>query len=98
MPETTDRKGIHGKLIERAREDEAFKARLIQDPKAAIEDCLGAPVPDGIEIEVLEEKPNKLYLVLPVAREDMELSDEALEKVAGGEDCTACVWTCGCGP
>ena len=93
MPEATSRKGICGKVIERARADDAFRARLIDDPKAAIEECVGSPVPDGIEIEVLEEKPTRLYLVLPQPRVDMEMSDEDLAKVAGGEivwDCMEC--------
>jgi len=96
MAKTRDIKSVHDKLIGKAREDEAFKAKLIQDPKAAIKDCLGVAVPDGIEIEVLEEKPDKLYLVLPVARDDTELSDEDLVKVAGGTMCAPPWWPCDC--
>lgn len=83
---------LQAKLAEKAQADPEFKAKLLQDPKAAIRDALDVTVPEGIEIEVREETPQKLYLVLPVSSEDMELSDEMLDQAAGGAcwDCTDC--------
>lgn len=77
------------KLIGRAWEDEAFKQELLSNPKAVFEKESGQKLPKEVEIEVLQETPNKVYLVFPnnpvsdVAAEE-ELSEEALEAVAGG--------------
>lgn len=79
---------LEAKLIEKAIADEAFKRELMSNPKAAIAKELGQEVPDELEIEVLEQTPIKLYLVLPMsesARDSSnELSEEQLEAVAGG--------------
>jgi hypothetical protein len=44
----------------------------------------GVVIPESIEVEVVEETPEKGYLVIPVNR--VEISDEQLE-VAGGGYC-----------
>ncbi|HEY9768998.1 MAG TPA: hypothetical protein V6C71_10970, partial [Coleofasciculaceae cyanobacterium] len=45
-------------------------------------------LPDGLEIKILEETSNTLYLVIPRnplnAEVTEDLSEEALESVAGG--------------
>ena len=90
---TTKRTSLHERLIAKAQEDPAFKQKLMDDPKAAIQEGFGVGVPADVEVEVLEEKPTKLYLVLPAKVDNVELSDEMLEQVAGGGcgwDCTDC--------
>ena len=57
--------------------------------RAVIARETGQELPEGVEIEVLESTPKKLYLVLPlkVESEEMpsdELSNEQLDAVAGG--------------
>ncbi len=75
-------------LIIKAWKDESFKQELISNPKAVYARELGQTIPEMPEITVLEESSNALYLVIPkkpvnvVASE--ELTDEALEAVAGG--------------
>ena len=86
----TQRSSLHARLIAKVQEDPTFKQKLMDDPRAAIRDSFGFGVPADVEIEVLEEQPTKLYLVLPTKVEDIELSDEMLEKVAGGEWCWDC--------
>lgn len=80
---------LEAKLIEKAMADEAFKRELMSNPKAAIAKQLGQEVPAEIEIEVLEQTPTKLYLVLPMSQSavgssNQEMSEEQLEAVAGG--------------
>ncbi|MCC5609703.1 NHLP leader peptide family RiPP precursor [Nostoc sp. CHAB 5834] len=76
------------KLIQRTWEDEAFKQELLSNPKAVFARESGQELPKEIEIEVLQETANKVYLVLPnnpaPAGSEGELSEEALEAVAGG--------------
>jgi len=72
------------KIIEMAQKDPAFKQKLLDDPKGATQEALGVTVPESIELEVLQETPTKLYLVLPADEEDVERSDAALAQVAGG--------------
>ena len=53
------------RLIEKATADETFRARLLADPKNAVQDELGVQVPDGFTIEVHEEAADTGHLVLP---------------------------------
>ncbi len=77
----------YAKVVARAWSDEAFKAQLLSDPAAALKEA-GVAVPDGVTVEVVENTETLFHLVLP-PRPDEELSDEALEKVAGG-GCPIC--------
>ncbi|GET37478.1 NHLP leader peptide family RiPP precursor [Microseira wollei] len=76
-------------LIERALEDENFKQELLSNPKAVYARESGEEMPTDLEIEVIRETANKVYLVLPnnpapTTTDEGELSEEALEAVAGG--------------
>lgn len=86
MSEATGRAEIERRLIARSLEDEAFRQRLIEDPKAVVEEELGTRLPDNIEIRAVEETADTFYLVLPGASpagETGELSDRELETVSG---------------
>ena len=74
--------GRRRRLVEKAVEDEAFRARLRADPKAAIEEELGLTQPPGLAVEVHEEGADTAHPVLPPPRGP--LSDEQLARVAGG--------------
>ena len=76
-----------GRIIGRAWEDQAFKAKLLSDPRAAIEQASGLKLPAGVSVKVVEETGDTLYFVIPSSplSAEGELSDEALAKVAGGE-------------
>ena len=83
------RRELEAQIVARAWADEGFRERLKSDPRGAVAEATGVEVPESIEIEVLEETPEKGYLVIPLNR--IEISDEELD-VAGGYD--ACGMGC----
>jgi hypothetical protein len=73
-------------LNERAWSDEAFRKELLNDPRKAIEKLTGQPLPKGVRVTLVEDTADTIHFVLrqkPVTPSG-ELSDEALDKVAGG--------------
>jgi hypothetical protein len=76
------------RIVQRSIEDDAFRQRLLDDPKGAVEQELGARLPEGVRVEAVEETQDTIYLVLPATpmegAEGRELSDQQLESVAGG--------------
>ena len=88
------RSEIERRLIERSLEEEAFRRRLLDDPKATVEEELATRLPEGVQVRALEETADTIYLVLPSAPPlggGVELSEQELEAVAGGRgdgDCT----------
>ena len=73
---------IRERLIEKAVEDETFRARLLAEPKETVQDELGLQAPEGFTLMVHEETTNTSHLVLPPSA---KLDEAALEQVAGGE-------------
>ncbi len=105
MTEATSgsRAEMEHRLINRSLEDESFRQRLLDDPRGTIEQELGTRLPEGMEVRVVEESAQTIYLVLPSASplgQGEELSDQQLEAVAGGQPATdACTdqsGTAGC--
>src|SRR5215831_8299230 len=78
---------VHGqaRLIAKAWHDARFKQALLQDPRAVVEREFGTGLPAEITMRVVAEDAHTQYFVLPPALSDLELSDEQLEQVAGGE-------------
>ena len=80
---------FESKLARRAHEDAAFRQELIKHPSAVVARELSkvdskATLPHGIEVKIVEETPTTMYLVLPPAVGDGELSETQLDAVAGG--------------
>ena len=64
--------------------DDALKARFMADPKAVLAER-GIEVPDGIDVNVVENADNTVHITLPQAPGGhVELSVEELSNVAGG--------------
>jgi hypothetical protein len=77
----------HG-FIAKAWESDAYRQELLSDPKAFYKKETGQDLPEDIKIEIIEETPGTIKMVLPqkpasLFAED-ELTEEALELVAGG--------------
>jgi len=94
---------VERRLVERSLEDDSFRQRLLEDPRAAVEEELGIQLPAEVQVSVVEETADTIYLVLPsvsAAGEAGELSDRELEAVAGGDyldtACMATESTAGC--
>jgi hypothetical protein len=73
------------RLVAKAWHDARFKQALLQDPKEVIRREFGEGLPAEVAVQVVAEDAHTQYLVLPPALDDLELSDEQLEQVAGGE-------------
>jgi hypothetical protein len=90
MSEASGRAQMERRLVERSLQDDAFRRRLLADPKAAVEEELGTPLPEEVQVRVVEETAQTIYLVLPssspLGGEGSELSDRDLEAVAGGTE------------
>ena len=88
---------VERRLIQRSLEDEEFRQSLLADPKGTMEQELGSSLPESVEVRVVEESADIIYLVLPSASplgQGGELSDQELESVAGGYWPTECGWGC----
>lgn len=77
------REKLEKEIIEKALADTSFKQCLMNNPSKAISEVMGISIPEGISIEVLEEKPNRLYLVLPVDKSELEIPEEILKNIKG---------------
>ena len=71
------------RLLAKATEDETFRARLLADPKAAVQEELGLAIPAGFTIKVHEEAADTSHLVLPPLA---SLDEAELALAAGGAD------------
>jgi hypothetical protein len=98
MSEASGHQEMERRLIEKSLQDEAFRQRLIEDPKGAVEQELGARLPEEVRVVTVEETQDTIYLVLPstpmAGAEGVELSDQQLESVSGGEEDTSIGWNC----
>ena len=83
--QVTSRKEFETDIIAKTWKNSAFKQELFSNPKAVYERELGRSLPENLQIHVVEEDANNFYLVVPSKPQvSEELSEEALEAVAGG--------------
>ncbi len=72
---------LQQRLVDMAEENEAFRARLLDDPRTAIRESLNVDLPDDFNVVVHEEDARTAHLVLPPSS---ALTDAQLDQVTGG--------------
>ncbi|MBD2387093.1 NHLP leader peptide family RiPP precursor [Cylindrospermum sp. FACHB-282] len=79
---------LEERIIAKAIEDPAYKQRLLSDAKAVLQEELDASLPDDLTVQVLQQSPKHLYLLLPMDIDELvrnsTLFEAELEAVAGG--------------
>ena len=70
-------------IIAKALKDDGYREELLANPKNAIQQEFGKELPLGLEVRLVEESANVVYLVLP-PKPVVELSDADLQAVSGG--------------
>lgn len=83
------RQELEQQVLSRAWKDQDFRQELKTNPHEAIKRELGVTIPAEMHVFVHEEASPTLHLffnVNPAQRLVTELSDEELERVAGGLD------------
>jgi hypothetical protein len=73
---------IQDRIVAKAGEDGEFRARLLADPRAAIEEAVGGSIPDTLTVQVHEESATSFHLVLPP---DSQLTEEEMSQVFAGD-------------
>lgn len=81
------RRDLETVLIEKCWKDPEFKKAVVSDPKGMLERHTGQKLPAQVKIFIHEEDANTLHLSIPPApASGVELSDQDLERVAGGTE------------
>ena len=79
---------LQPQIVDKAMKDEAFRQHLLRDPKQTVERELGLTIPVEVTVQIHEETPTTLHLVLPMkplTAQLQELSDEERKEIAGGD-------------
>jgi len=80
----TDETNKMNTLIAACWKDDALKQRFLSDPHAVLAEH-GMDVPEGMNVNVVENTDNTVHVTLPAApTANGDLSDEELENAAGG--------------
>ena len=72
---------LDAELIARVADDDAFRARFLENPKEVIQEVVGVAIPENFTIQVHEENSLTAHIVLPPSD---RLTREELAVVAGG--------------
>lgn len=78
------RGGLQDFISKQATTDPNYRETLLRDPKALMEKHLGKTLPEWLNVKVVEETADTVFIVAPHVVGE-ELSDYDLEMVAGGK-------------
>lgn len=81
------REQVDARVVAKAMKDPAFKRELLKDPRGAVARAFGAVLPDHVDLQVVEERRDVRYLVLPDLGHipaAMELGESMLASATGG--------------
>ena len=86
----TEQKNALAQLFAACWKDETLKARFMNDPKAVLAEY-GMPVPDNLDVKVVENSDNCVHITMPMAPGGHhDLSEEELSAAAGGSATYLC--------
>ena len=70
-------------IFARCWKEPDFKKRFLANPRAVLEEN-NFDLPKDVQVKVVENVPGTIHIVLPANPDMAKLSDEELDKVAGG--------------
>ena len=92
----TEQRNALAEIFAKCWTDQAFKNQFMSNPKTVLSEY-GMDVPDGMDINVVENTDSCVHLPLPMPPRDMNsLSDSQLSAVAGGSQVNAAIPSCYC--
>ncbi|CAM3501621.1 MULTISPECIES: NHLP leader peptide family RiPP precursor [Saccharibacillus] len=65
MTSSTSEALVRNQVIQKAWAEPEFRARLLEDPKAALREAFGIELPEHVRLNAVEESANEFYLVIP---------------------------------
>ena len=71
---------LRDQLIAQAGEDDAFRTRLLADPKATLREDYGLDLPENLNLHVHEDDATTAHLVLPRSK---KLTEAELQAASG---------------
>ena len=71
----------YGKLVAAAWADEGIKQRLMESPKELLNEY-GLPVPEGVEIRMIEDTAKIKHLILPEKPTNLSIEDVSEKEAA----------------
>jgi hypothetical protein len=93
--QSLSRHDLEARIVKRCWEHDDFRKEFVANPAGAFVKYLGVPVSDLPKIVVYDEMSGSWHIVLPARPAELidsgELSDEELERIAGGVTSLACV-------
>lgn len=69
------RTSVESRIREMAAKDPKFRSELVNNPNGALEKLFGGKLPEGTKIQIHEEAPNTVHLVLPPAETENKVAD-----------------------
>lgn len=78
----SNRHDFEDRINAHAWKSPAFKKKLLADPKSALSELTGQPIPSEVSIKVIEEGKKECVIVLhPMPSRTPELSEEELRTI-----------------